>query len=228
MSWFSGSTEKLWKYDDLPTFTLNNEEGLKKEAENILETRYRWLKQGKTWTVFYDEDNILVEERPVRDSSITMIRATTVLKNVDIEKILNWVYKSTYEEKRVLSDDINSHNVEKVINENVRVGKSVYNGKMGVSNREFLTLRTYKKLDAKNYIVAIQSINVESIPFGEGVVRGSSNCGTFLELLDNGDVKIITVDHIDPRGWVPSFVVNAYKKKAVERLQKLQEHFKNK
>ena len=40
--------------------------------------------------------------------------------------------------------------------------------------------------------------------------------------MGDGEYKIVLVDHVDPRGAVPGFVINLFKKKAAEAIIKLQ------
>lgn len=43
-----------------------------------------------------------------------------------------------------------------------------------------------------------------------------------MPLETEGEYKIVLVDHVDPRGRVPGWIVNMFKKKAAEAIIKIQ------
>ena len=212
-----------WKYDDLPT--PEKDEDFKQLGEESIKQRLEWFKgtEKDGWRTFCDEDGILIEEKDIPGSNIPVIRATTVLKNVDIKKVDKLVFDSTTEEKQELADDIMFHEKIKEFDENCHLARSHYKTPMMISNREFLALRTRRVLNDNNSVlIAVQSLNYKDVPFSNGFVRGSSVCATLLESMDDNNVKAITLDHVDPKGSIPTMIVNAYKKKAAFRLQQIQ------
>lgn len=222
-NWFSDNDNNEWRYDNLPT--PESDDDYIRLAKKVIDNRMKWIKDKDNWELLINEDGITVHQRQVNGSPIHMIKATTILHNVDINNILNWLYKATLDEKRLIIDDVIDHEIVQNINNNIHVSRSRYSTPVGISNREFLALRVSHMRSDTTYLVGIQSINKKDIPFDNDYVRGISNCATLLEDLGDNTVKITSIDHIDPKGWIPAFVINAYKRKAKERLEKIQKVF---
>lgn len=223
--WFKKDNTPRWEYPELPT--PKKEEDYQKIATLSLEDRMTWIQQDD-WTLISDEDGVLLEEKEISGSSTTCIRARMILHHIDFEKMFQEQYNPTFEQRVKVYDELLAHKNVKEIKENLVVGHSHYKAPFSVTNRDFLALRTYQICVDDSHLIAIQSINDEEIPFEDRFVRGVSNCGIFLvpNYNDKDSVLCITVDHVDPKGSVPSFVINMYKKKAKERLLKMQEVYR--
>lgn len=186
--------------------------------------RREWI-NGTDWDFISDKDDILLEELTVPGSDVTCVRARMVLKNVNYDKLLQELYNPTYEQRVQVYDELLAHNVTNEIDRKIVVAHSHYKAPFPVTNRDFLALRTYQEKEEGTHLIAVQSINDKEIPHESGSVRGTSNCGVLL--VPNyagvkGDVLCVTVDHIDPKGSVPNFVIRMYKQKASDRLVRMQ------
>lgn len=229
---FSWTKKKEWKYDDLKT-PIVDEEYLKL-AKDSLDERLEWIKRMDFRKLSTSYDNVLLEEGDVPGSSITMVRASAILYNVSIEKLWKVAFSSSLEEKKEVFDDVIFHDKVKTINNDVHVAFSKYSAPTGIYPREFLSLRAHKQLDDGSHLIAVESINMEDYPFSDNFVRGVSMSGTLIIPLKNDEItghsriKIITVDHIEPKGWIPTFVINAFKNKAAERLHIIQKLYTSK
>jgi hypothetical protein len=107
-----------------------------------------------------------------------------------------------------------------------------------VSNRDFLTLRNVYPHDGDSVLIVSQSVNLEKKPFKANTVVSSymgrqcsltqaqrattRNARLFTPIEgEPGSYRLTLVDHVDPRGNVPSFLVNMFKKKAAEAILKM-------
>jgi len=175
------------------------------------------------WQPFHEEEGVVIHEKTLPDSSIQIIKAIGTLKGVDLEQLWRALYNAPLEEKKKISDDILSHKVLKEIDDNVHVSYTQYNASTGISGREFVQVRAHRKLEDGSHLLTVTSINYKDQPFGEGFVRGIVRSGSlYTPIPGTNNVSVVNVDHIDPKGWIPQVVVNAFKKKASQRILKLQ------
>lgn len=189
-------------------------------AEEAIKTRTEWFAQTD-WSTFHDANGIKLELKRLPTSSIDVIRSCTILHNVDIERIKDFYFGAGFEEKKKIDPDLIEHRVVQNITDNVLITHSRYAPNL-IANREFVALRSVRQIP-NGYIIAIHSIDYPGITPPYGVVRGLSFCGTLLERLDGNRVRIRTVDHIEPQGWVPSFIVNSFRMKVADKLRRIQQ-----
>ena len=96
----------------------------------------------------------------------------------------------------------------------------VYGAPFPVKSRDFSILRFSMEEDHR-YVIWATSVMDEEIPVSSKYIRGEvSISGYFLEVLTENMCKITTVNNIDPKGWIPKFVVNLTKAKPLEKLIK--------
>jgi len=217
-----------WKYDNLPTAATNDD--VITIANSAMAQRIEWFngKYETGWAPFFENQNIKIEQLQLVGSDIHVVRCTATLKNVDINNIVKYFYNAELAEKKVVDPDIKYHKVVKQIDENIHISHSQYDTPFPISNREFVAIRNVQQVD-NMFVISIQSINYNDVPFTKGFVRGSSNCGTLLMPIEGStDVKIITVDHIDPKGWIPTAVINKYKMKTATRIERIQNAYQKK
>merc|ERR1712232_1385016 len=128
------------------------------------------------------------------------------------------------EERKKISPEIIEHEVIRIVDEDTKtyLSYSQFSTPMGVSNRDFLTLRSQIELENGSTLIVSQSVNYKDTPFKPSVIRGVTRNGRLFVPQPNGDVLVTLVDHVDPKGSVPAFVINLFKKKAAEAILKLQ------
>jgi len=198
--WLGGSEAPLeWKYDDLPT--PKSDEEYKEEAAKAIAVRLEWADSKDGWEEIQRERGVVLEQRELPGSWIHLVRARALLRNIEVEDIIRLTYDADLKERKTLIDDITNHEViEEIVPGELHVAHSQFSAPMGVTNREFVAIRTRKTLDDGRIIVAIQSVNVEGRPFSPGFVRGSSNSCLVVEKTKdkqgNDVVRVVTVDHI--------------------------------
>lgn len=217
-----GSNDNQWKYENLPTPLVTSD--YNSLVEKIEKARLRIL-NSTSWKSIKNEGGVSIEEAKVEGSNIDAVRVVGFIDDVDFMKAVQLLFNPSYDERVKFQDTLLENTVVKVINSNAFVGKSVYKAPTGVSNREFVYFKTKKKIDDNRYLICTQSINFEDAPFGSGVTRGS--CANVIEITKLSDtrIKISSVDHVDPRGWVPALMINSYKLKAADWIHQLQSNY---
>mmetsp|Transcript_19047 Transcript_19047/g.73313 ORF Transcript_19047/g.73313 Transcript_19047/m.73313 type:complete len:235 (+) Transcript_19047:153-857(+) len=230
-SWARRAPEETvieWAYEDLPSPSTHEE--MKAVAHQESQCRLEWIKSNDGWQLFCEmEGGIVIEQREVPGSSIHLIRARGVLKQIDLDKMFHDQLHGGIAVRKQLSTDILAHEMlTKLDDGSTYVSYSAYSTPLGVSNREFVTMRHHQVCEDGSHLITIQSVNHEKKPFTPGFVRGSTRGARFFRPLETpGDYELILVDHVDPRGMIPGFVINQFKRKAGEAIRKVQDIYSN-
>ncbi len=162
-------------------------------------------------------------------SSIKVLRCTKYFDNVNglnkFDQFVDQLFDSSFETRKKICEDLIENIVIDEIDENNQVVLSKFKAPGKFTPREFLVLKSRMICDDGSHLIIFCSINRKRTPFSEGYIRGVGNTGILVTpLYDQNKIKVTKVDHIDPRGKVPSFVLNTLKKKSVENLNKM-EHY---
>lgn len=83
-----------------------------------------------------------------------------------------------------------------------------------VSNRDFVThVRMQRDAKTKTVVMVSEPADDALRPSRKGVVRGSLAARYVLEPANDGKATRLTVEiHADPKGWLPSWVINFFQK----------------
>lgn len=208
-----------WAHDELMTPTTNDD-FLELGKQSVIE-KSNWF-NSTNWTFFQEVDGVVLEEQPMVGSNISTIKGTVVLNGSDLNKLSNNLFCSTYEiTKKTYDELINSTEVLR-INDNNMVTHSQFQSPFGVTNREFVSLKTRVVLENGDHLITTHSINYEPIPFSYGFVRGVVKSGILISKLNDNKLKVTKIEHVDPKGWIPSTVINMFKSKVGNRLNGMQ------
>jgi hypothetical protein len=222
--WFGGSSAPEWSYPELET-PLKDEDFVA-IANKSFEERLAWINgtEADGWTLFHEEEGVKVYELELPGSSVHVVKAVGEMDDMNIDTLWPMVFNAPLEEKKKISEDIVNNVVLKDINADLNLTLVQYSANVaGISGREFVQLRAHKQLDNGAHFVTVTSVNYEPQPFSEGYVRGVVRSGSLLTpIAGTRKVAIVNVDHVDPKGWIPTMVVNMFKKKASSRVLKLQ------
>jgi len=214
---FFSSNNGQWKYDELPT-PLTKEDYLNL-ADQATAEKMEWI-NSDGWEFMQNNNGVLLEQKPLEGSNISVVKASATLTNVDFNTLFHNLYQPTLQERKKLYDEILTNDLIKEKDENNKITHSKFQGPTGITSREFVTLKTKKAIN-DGYLICVHSINDENIPFTENFVRGTTRCGTLITPNDNG-IEVITVEHVDPKGWIPTVIINQFKGKVGQRLTRMQ------
>jgi START domain len=217
-----GSSKSEWKYDDLPTPQSDME--YSKLARDVLRHRKRMI-DSDGWETVKDAveyDDVSIEKKAIEGSDIAIVRVTGFAKlenGKTIDDLMMQLFNPTLEQRRELQSSVTEHSRLKNVSEHINISRTV-GRQTGLSDREFITMRTYEKTD-DGYMVAVQSINDEDHPFDSNCVRATSMSGTLMTTVTDSIVQIASIDHIDPKGWVPSAIINSFISSAGDWISKV-------
>lgn len=207
---FSSTTTNNWEIEELDT--PQNRNDFKRIAKEMIKNRQD-LMDSDDWVIVKDAsdfDEVLIETKDIQDSNIIMTKATgfcKLQKGEDLRSLAMDIFDPTLKLKRnALHENISEYEKIKSVRDNIEVVRmEAYCP--GVTNRDFLVLRTYEKI-GDTYLIAVESINHPDHPFDPNCVRGVARSGVWVSMLTDEVAQIISIDHVDPRGWIPSMLIN--------------------
>jgi len=222
-SLFSQSTqvEQLWQDTTLQS-PLTKQDYIDVADKGLNDVLTNICSEG--WTVVLEKEGALIEEKKIPGSDLTAIRTSIVLKGItDINKVIKCVHSPTFEERKQVYEKLSGHDLVEVISEEIVVTHSKFSAPMGITGRDFLTVRSKRQLIDGTFVVAVRSINRKDVPYNSNYVRGVSNSDIYIfPISESNDVRIVAFDHIDPKGWMPTYVVNQFKSSAGDWLINMQ------
>lgn len=214
----------MWSYESLFTPTITDEFMI--IGKQFLEDQLKLIKSNK-WKPYDNTGKVLLEELHISNSNISAIKASMVYhvkKHDDIERIADMMYSSSLKEKKKMYDEIIKNDIIKEIDNNNMIIHSQFNSPIGfgfIKPREFVALKSRMLLDDGSYLITACSINYQDIPFSPGFVRGIGRTAMLISSLGDTQFKITKVDHMDPKGWIPSHLINKLKGKNGKRLERI-------
>ena len=191
-----------WKYNNLST--INNNLDIIAIGKRAMLKKLDWITKGK-WDIIDRNvcNNLCVEQSKIEDSNIPVIKITHEIKNTNINKLSNDLFNFNTKTRKLIDKNIIHHQVLEVIDDSTILTHSKYKAPMGVTNRDFLTIRNKRITNKGLHIISIESVNNKKYPFNSEYVRGVISSLVILEPIENtNSVKIITVDNFDPKGWM--------------------------
>lgn len=212
-------------YEELPTPKTETE--ILTVVEEAIACRLNWIHgdESNGWKNIGTEGGALLEQLNLPNTTIKVIRASKTLNNVDVTKIIHALKESDLHARKRIYDELMTYQIVNEVNNQVHIGYSQYATPSITSNRDFVAIQAHKEFEDGSHIVVVQSINHEGVVTNKGFVRGISNCGIFLKPLGPKKIQVISVEYVDPKGSVPSFLLNVYKKKAGQRLNNVESLF---
>lgn len=163
---------------------------------------------------------IELTSKSLEGSPADISRATAVM-DIPIDKLLAEV--SSTDGARFMSqeDDLLDWKVTSTIDEHNVVVYSGHKVQFPVTNRELCYLRTIHKMEGGKVLVCGTSINDANVPNVDGRVRAVVLACWYFEPEESGKTRITRCIQLDPKGSVPTFLINAHKEKAAKSLDAL-------
>jgi len=231
-SWITGNEEEKepeWAYEDLPSPATDDE--FREVAAQTRSQIVPMLGSSEKWeAIEYDENpETKLWQMELEGTAYHPIKCTGVIRGASVEDVCFLFWDAPLEERQKLAPEIIDGGLVRVIDEGtLKVTQAKFGTPIGMSNREFLTVRCRENRDDGSVFIYGRSVNYKDVPFTDGFVRASVLNGHLFEPFQDGDqsgVRMTTVDLVDPKGWVPAAIVNMFKKKPAERLGKIQAKF---
>jgi len=210
-----------WKYDDVSTpMSAADYESLR---TSTLKTVLHWTDSNKNWEHFGVVDGVTLESKHVRNSGVTATRGTMVFKGTNFNQFVESLYESSDESKKKIFEDMEANKVVKNLDANNMIVHSQFRAPPTISWREFVVLKSRQVLDDGRHVITAVSINDKSVPFSDGYVRGVAISGMIVTPPKDGNnlIKVVKVEHVDPKGWLPFALINMLKGKVGKTLAKM-------
>lgn len=207
-----GSSKDEWEYRELES--PQNKKEYQKVGRSALRDR-RELLDSDGWEIVSeasDPDSINIEKKIGDDSGVAMVRVTGYAK-IDDERTIKDLAHSLFDPSEKLQkkmyDSVDSYEKTHTISDNLLIGHTIAKVS-GISNREFVALRTIEENSDGSYLVVVQSINHPDYLHTSSAVRGTFRNGIELTPVTDSIVQIRAVEHVNPKGWVPGFIINSF------------------
>jgi len=175
------------------------------------------------WNLVHEEPGMKVWDMKADNSAINIIKLWAHFKDVDplvmYDTLHDPEYRATWDEHMV-----EGYNIQQ-IDANNDVGYYSAKGIATVSGRDFVNQRAWR-VKGDEYIIKNHSVKHPKQPEKKGFVRAYSfMTGYLVRKSDQGGCTITYYTQTDPKGWIPTFVVNKVTKSfAPKNIQKLEEH----
>lgn len=170
------------------------------------------------WDEMYKKDHMKVFTKNLSNSNIRACKARAIFEDVEPEELYNVLHDHDF--RKTWDENMMDGHVVELINKHTEIG--YYAAKMPsvVSNRDFCNLRTWKARPKKGeWIIFNFSVRHQNCPEKKGFVRANSILtGYFIRKLEEGGIEFNYYSQSDPKGWIPSFVINTLMTKLAPRL----------
>jgi len=164
----------------------------------------------ENWEEIDDSDGIKVFKKDIPGSDLVAFKGSAII-NASAQKVL-WVLTDPHH--RTDWVDRLMKNVElETISELEKILYQSFKMPFIISNRDFVyksTLRKDKKTG--NYHLHMRSVKHPNAPETIGVRAELINSYYFVEPLKNGQSRIVVEIQSDPKGWLPTWLVNLVQK----------------
>lgn len=156
------------------------------------------------------------------DLKFPALKCVGVVKNTP-EKILDFFVNASLENRKKVTPNLSKYKIVKDIDSDIHLLHYVYKAPFPVKSRDFCLKRFIYRIDKNILICAISTID-DALPPLKKYIRGEIIIsGYYFETISDKETKITSIIHIDPKGWIPNFVVKASKNGELAELINLAE-----
>eukprot|EP01091_Cochliopodium_minus_P005568 TRINITY_DN15477_c0_g1_i1.p1 TRINITY_DN15477_c0_g1~~TRINITY_DN15477_c0_g1_i1.p1 ORF type:complete len:233 (-),score=73.35 TRINITY_DN15477_c0_g1_i1:141-839(-) len=230
-SFWSGNDDKSHLLEELETPKTSS------DYEKIMNDAFEYLEnsESKGWVKIdlVDEkyNGIELFELNEGENGIIELKSKTTIKGTTPEEFLKMKMLG-YEERKKMETDLLKLNMIEQIDKNIQVVLLHMSAPTPVSSREFVSVRGHKTKEDGTILFASKSINREDVKVESGFVRGVARTGSVFAPVYDENKKIVgteitNIDKLDPKGWIPTFVINAGKNRPADRLIGWRAYFEN-
>ena len=191
-------------------------------AESSLDKLQQICSSDDGWTFVKEKDGVAIHSRYQEDNSIIMMRgSTTMPASADA------VLKATEDyNARTIWDElfISGKIVHKIDDDHQIIHFSFKSPSMLVYNRDFVLSKAVVRRDGVILANHVSTTHPDA-PEQKGFVRGEIYAtGYYIIPVSDNESKCVYVIQLDPKGWVPTKVVNMIATKQPMVLAKLKKH----
>jgi hypothetical protein len=173
----------------------------------------------ENWTICFEnrEKTVKVWDQPSDKSSINVVKLFAIFSDIDAIVLYDVLhdpeYRSVWDENMV-----EGYNIEQIDACN-DVGYYSAKAPTGIANRDFCNERSWRVKDNKEYIIMNHSVLHPKCPEKKGFVRANSiKTGYLVRQREESGCTLTYLTQTDPRGWIPSWLVNTVTKKYAPQI----------
>lgn len=175
------------------------------------------------WTHYSSNEGIDILEKYMDNSPYSYIKMSCSLdlNNCTIMDIVNIIHNPSVNTHSTFI----SNTILEQVSDEINIACSEFHISQFVSNREFLVLRMFNKLDDGGYILCTQSIKHDTIkmPINPDNIEGTVFRCTIIrpDINIKNKVNLTSIEHVEPNGLIPPMIVNYVKSSANEWIIKM-------
>jgi len=177
------------------------------------------------WNLIKDENEMQLYDKAVDSTAaIHLVKATGVVK-ASAKTCYETVLDTSMESRKKWDQDLAFYDVKEQIGDNIIITHVGFTAPMGVTSRDFCAIRCHTEIEGTYYIWGCSVVH-SSVPedttgyYVRGIILVS---GFAIKPIDDTQCLVSNITQVDPAGWIPAWLVNLSKGKALTRLQ----NFKN-
>eukprot|EP00339_Tiarina_fusa_P015843 CAMPEP_0117023768 /NCGR_PEP_ID=MMETSP0472-20121206/17710_1 /TAXON_ID=693140 ORGANISM="Tiarina fusus, Strain LIS" /NCGR_SAMPLE_ID=MMETSP0472 /ASSEMBLY_ACC=CAM_ASM_000603 /LENGTH=205 /DNA_ID=CAMNT_0004729991 /DNA_START=70 /DNA_END=687 /DNA_ORIENTATION=- len=193
-----------------------------KAVDNTIDSLQKLCTSDDDWTFVNEKKEVKIHLRHVEESAVVMLRGVTtipctpddILKcTEDLESRKSW--DELFIEGNVVRELDDAHQI---------IHFKFKSPSMMVTNRDFVMARAVKRNDDGVILSNHVSVVVDDCPDAKGFVRGDVFAsGYWIKPNGDGTSTVAYVVQIDPKGWIPTAIVNVVAKKQPLVLAKMRD-----
>uniref|UniRef100_A0A7S4MT69 START domain-containing protein n=1 Tax=Vannella robusta TaxID=1487602 RepID=A0A7S4MT69_9EUKA len=194
-----------------------------KAVDDTMDSLQKLCTSDDDWEYLNDKKDVKIHLRHVEDSAVVMLRGVTTIPKTP-EEILKCT--EDLESRKAWDELFIEGSVVKELDENHQVIHFKFKSpSMMVTNRDFVMARAVKRCDDGTILSNHVSVVDDDAPDAKGFVRGDVFAsGYWLKPNGDGTSTAAYVVQIDPKGWIPTAIVNVVAKKQPLVLAKMREY----
>mmetsp|Transcript_391 Transcript_391/g.500 ORF Transcript_391/g.500 Transcript_391/m.500 type:complete len:238 (+) Transcript_391:36-749(+) len=172
------------------------------------------------WEEVYTDDakQTHVYRKKAGSSSVNMFKLTRPMEDIKPETLYDVLHDHNY--RKVWDENMLSGIVIEQMNKTNEVGYYAAKSPGPISNRDFVNQRCWRALpDKGEWLIINWSVKHHEYPEQKGFVRAISILsGYYITKHSSGGTFFTYVTQTDPKGWIPSWVVNSVTGKFAPRV----------
>lgn len=144
------------------------------------------------------------------DTKFPVLKCVGVIKATP-EKLSDFFLNASLETRKKVTPNLSKYKIVKEFDPDTHLLHYVYKAPFPVRSRDFC-LKRFVHRHGDNILMCGISVIDDDLPPLKKYVRGEiTMSGYFFEGISDEETKITSIVYIDPKGWIPGFVVRASK-----------------
>jgi len=168
-----------------------------------------FIKAGQTeenWNLCYQEGELKVWDQKSDASAVNIVKLYAVFPDLNPWVLYDVLHDPEY---RAVWDEnmIEGYNIEQ-LDANNDVGYYSAKAPATIANRDFVNQRSWRVQDDKEFVIMNHSVVHPKAPEKKGFVRANSIRTGYMVNAKDAGCTLTYLTQTDPRGWIPTFLVN--------------------